>query len=113
MVSKAFNPSDGQKHHVKAISACGVRQSDIATWLGLRLHSPKTRWKYFRIELDCMMVADAEAGKILLTAANSVRLPSATCCYLSHQACRRARRAPAIGPLVVPDFTAEREKESA
>jgi hypothetical protein len=110
MVRKAFNPSDGQKHHVKAISACGVRQSDIATWLGLRLRSPKTRWKYFRIELDCMIGADAEAGETLLTA-NSVRLPSATYCYLSHPACRRARRAK--GPVVVPDFTVELGKELA
>jgi hypothetical protein len=104
MVTKAFNPSDGKKHHLKAISACGVRQSDIATWLGLRLRSPKTRWKYFREELDRLTGADAEVGKTLFTIANSGWLPSG-------QACRLARRAK--GPVVVPDFTVEREKELA
>jgi hypothetical protein len=112
MARKAFNPTDGQKHQVKAMSACGVRQTDIAMWVGLR--SPKTLRKHFREELDRGRIgADVEVGKTLFKMATSGKRPSATFYYLNRQASRRARLTPITSPVAAPDFIVTREQEAA
>src|ERR1700684_1983307 len=108
MVRKAFTPTDGQEHIVKATSTCGVRQTDIATWVGLR--SPKTLRKHFREELDRGRIgADIEVRKTLFKMAISGKCPTATIYYLNRQASRRARLMPLTTPVAAPDFVVTRE----
>jgi hypothetical protein len=110
MVRKAFTPTDGQEHIVKATSTCGVRQTDIATWVGLR--SPKTRRKHFPEEIDRGRIgADAEAGKTLHKKAISGSVP--TFYYLNRQASRRARLTPAAVPAAIPHVVVTAEQEAA
>lgn len=112
MARTAFKPSDAQRHLVKAMSSCGIRQTDIATWV--RLRSPKTLRKHFREELDRGRIgADLEVGKTLYKMAASGKRPSATFYYLNRQASRRARLAPGRNPVVAPDFVVTRDKEAA
>jgi hypothetical protein len=94
------------------MSSSGVRQQDIATWVGLR--SPKTLRKHFRNELDRgRIAADFEVGKTLHKMATSGRRPAATFYYLNRQASRRARLTPASHPVVAPDFVVTCEQEAA
>jgi hypothetical protein len=112
MARKAFKPTDAQRHQVKAMSACGTRQTDIATWVGLR--SPKTLRKHYREELDRGRIgADAEVGKTLHKMAISGRRPSATFYYLNRQASRRARLTLVTSPVAAPDFVVTGEQEAA
>jgi len=94
------------------MSCFGIRQTDIAAWVGLR--SPKTLRKHFREELDRGRIgADVEVGKTLFKMAASGRRPSATFYYLNRQASRRARQTPLTSPAAVPDFVVTREQEAA
>ena len=112
MARLAFEPTEEQKHLVEGMSSCGIRQQDIATWVGLR--SPKTLRKHFREELDRGRIgADIEVGKTLFKMAVSGRRPGATFYYLNRQASRRARLIPATTPVVAPDFVVTLEQEAA
>jgi hypothetical protein len=112
MARLAFKPTEAQKHQVKGMSSCGVRQTDIAAWVGLR--SPKTLRKHFREELDRGRIgADVEVGKTLFKMATSGKRPSATIYYLNRQASRRARLMPVTNPVVAPDFVVTLEQEAA
>jgi hypothetical protein len=112
MARIAFKPTEAQKHLVKGMSSCGIRQQDIATWVGLR--SPKTLRKHFCEELDRGRIgADIEVGKTLFKMAASGKRPSATIHYLNHQASWRARLMPVTNPVVAPDFVVTRELEAA
>jgi hypothetical protein len=112
MARKAFEPAVDERRLVKVMSACGIRQEDIATEVGLR--SPKTLRKHFREELDHGRIgADIKVGKTLFEMATSGKRPAATIYYMNRQAARRARSMPATGPMVVSDFVVEREKEAA
>ncbi|HTB11904.1 MAG TPA: hypothetical protein VK752_10045 [Bryobacteraceae bacterium] len=111
MARKAFEPAADERRVVKVMSACGIRQEDIATEVGLR--SPKTLRKHFREELDRGRIgADIEVGKTLYKMAISGRRPAATIYYLNRQAARRARSTPVTGPVLVPDFVVTRDKEA-
>jgi hypothetical protein len=72
MARTAYKPTDEQKHLVKGMCCFGIRQTDIATWVGLR--SPKTLRKHFREELDRGRTgADVEVGNTLYKMAVSGR----------------------------------------
>ena len=45
-----IRPTDDQRHLVKSLAACGIRQEEIARMIGIR--SPKTLRLHFRQELD-------------------------------------------------------------
>jgi hypothetical protein len=44
-----FNPTEAQRLTVKSLAACGIRQEEIASKIGIR--SPKTLRKHFAHEL--------------------------------------------------------------
>jgi hypothetical protein len=112
MARKSLQPTAEQRHLVKVMSCYGIRQEDITTEVGLR--SPKTLRKHFREELDRGRIgADIEVGKTLYKMAISGKRPSATIYYLNRQTARRARSTPLTGPVTVPDFVVECEKEAA
>jgi len=112
MARTAFRPTDEQRHLVKAMASCGIRQTGIATWVGLR--SPKTLRKHFREELDRgRIAADFEVGKTLHKMATSGKRPAATFYYLNRETSRRARLTPVTNPVVVPNFVVTREQEAA
>jgi hypothetical protein len=112
MARTAFKPTDAQRHLVEAMSSGDIRQTNIATGVGLR--SPKTLRKHFREELDRGRIgADLEVGKTLYEMATSGKHPSATIYYLNRQASRRARLMLLTSPGAVPDFVVTREREAA
>ena len=112
MARKAFTPSEEQRHLVQLMSSYGIRQTDIATEVGLR--SPKTLRKHFREDLDRGRIgADIRVRKTLYGMATSGKHLAATLHWLNRQAGRQAKRARETRPAAIPDFVVARDKEAA
>ncbi len=112
MGRKAFTPSEEQRHLVQLMSSYGIRQTDIATEVGLR--SPKTLRKHFREDLDRGRIgADIRVRKTLYGMATSGKHLAATRHWLNRQAGRKAKRARETRPAAIPDFVVARDKEAA
>ena len=112
MARTAFRPTDEQRQLVKVMSAYGIRQTDIATEVGLR--SPKTLRKHFRQDLDRGRIeANFKVAQTLYKMATSGRQVFATMHWLDRQAGWRKKSVPEGRPATIPDFVVARDKEAA
>jgi hypothetical protein len=109
MARNEFKLTDGQKHMVEAMSTRGVRQTDVATWVGHR--STKTLRKQFWEEIHRGRIGvDAEVGKTLIAMVILGSVP--TFYYRNRQASQRARLTPVAAPAAIPDFVVTAGQEA-
>jgi hypothetical protein len=109
---KAFRPTEEQRQLVKVMSAHGIRQTDIATEVGLR--SPKTLRKHFRQDLDRGRIETTfKVAQTLYKMATSGRQVLATIQWLNSQAGWRKKSVPETHAATIPDFVVARDKEAA
>src|SRR5437868_1236361 len=112
MARPRFRPTDEQRRLVKSLSACGIRQEEIALVLGLR--SPKSVRKHFRKELDLGAIeANAQVSQTLFKMARSGKHPAATIFWLKTRGGWREVQFVETRPAAIPEFSTEVQKEAA
>jgi predicted acetyltransferase len=100
-------PSVEQRRLVRSLAACGIRQEEIAHYLGLR--SVKTLRRHFREELGRAAVeATARVAQTLYQQATSGKNTAATIYWLTRA---RWREPAAEVPVQAPPFVVMREKD--
>ena len=108
MARPRFMPSVEQRRLVRSLAACGIRQEEIAHYLGLR--SVKTLRRHFREELGRAAVeATARVAQTLYQQATSGKNTAATIFWLKTRG--RWRDTAAEVPVQAPPFVVMREKD--
>src|SRR5215469_5839474 len=108
MARPRLQPTDEQRQKVKALSAMGTPQEQIANMIGCR--SQKTLRKYFRKELDAgALEANYNVGKTLYAMATSGKDPVATIFWLKSRAGWQDRPASEPASVSPPPFIVAQE----
>ena len=95
-----LNPTKEQRQQVEFLAAIGVRQEEIAEFVGIR--SPKTLRKHFRAEIDRGATrASFNVGMTLYKMATSGQHPAATIFWMKTR-CGWRERAALEPPTVAP-----------
>jgi hypothetical protein len=106
-----LHPTDEQRKLVKSLAAVGLKQDDVAPFVGIR--SPKTLRKYFRVELQQgQLEAYAKALRIFFQMATDGKHGSMTMAWVNRHD-RRQKHSSQDPPASPPVFLIVPEEDQA